>query len=335
MTHRDRVEAALALDVADRPPVGMWGHDYLREWSPTDLADAHIRAQRRFGWDFVKFQPRATCFGEAFGSEFRPSGDPHEFPVFVRAAVEDPEGLGRLDPVPASVPALADQTEALKLVVSALGPDVPVIQTVFSPLSVADFLIPGEEPKSIVPVLRERPEVVTRAMRAIAHTMADFARRSIEAGAAGIFFGILGFAGEDVLSEWEYEELALPHDRAVLEALPPRAWFNVVHLCGPRAHFGLAGQFPAHAFSWSVHDEGNPSLAEGIERTGRAAMGGVAQRSTLLTGPPSAIADEVRAAASSNGGRGIFVAPGCSIPTNTPEANLTAVSEAAGATADV
>jgi uroporphyrinogen decarboxylase len=332
MKPRDRVEAALALDIADRPPVSMWGHDYLREWSVKDLADSHIQAQRRFGWDFVKFQPRATCYGEAFGTEFRPSGDPHEFPVFVRPAVQDPQELSRIEPVPASVAPLADQVEAVGLVASELGPGVPVLQTVFSPLSVADFLVPGEGPKSILPALKEEPDAVTRAMRAIAETMIDFARRSIEAGAAGIFFGILGFAGDDVLSERDYEELALPHDLTVLTNLPSAAWFNVVHLCGPRAHFGLAGRFPAQAFSWSVHDEGNPSLAEGIERTGRAAMGGVAQRTTLVTGPANAIADEVRVAASSKGGRGILVAPGCSIPTETPVAHLEAVSKAAGAT---
>ena len=38
MTGRQRVEAALAMEVADRPPVGAWGHTYREEWSPEDLA---------------------------------------------------------------------------------------------------------------------------------------------------------------------------------------------------------------------------------------------------------------------------------------------------------
>jgi len=133
MKPRERVEAAISLDIADRPPVGVWGHDYLREWSPRDLADAHIRAQRRLGWDFVKFQPRATCLGAAFGSEFRPSGDPHQFPVLVRPGVQDPADLGLIGAVAATVAPLADQVKGVELVAAAVSPDVPVLQTVSVP----------------------------------------------------------------------------------------------------------------------------------------------------------------------------------------------------------
>ncbi|TMC33908.1 MAG: hypothetical protein E6J28_13740 [Chloroflexi bacterium] len=66
MTGRKRVEAAIAMGVADRPPVGAWGHTYREEWSPSDLAAITVDRARRFGWDFVKFQPRAST-STAFG----------------------------------------------------------------------------------------------------------------------------------------------------------------------------------------------------------------------------------------------------------------------------
>src|SRR5438046_4744443 len=72
MTGRKRVEAAIAMGVADRPPVGAWGHTYREEWSPPDLAAITVDRARRFGWDFVKFQPRASPFAEAFGSVSHP-----------------------------------------------------------------------------------------------------------------------------------------------------------------------------------------------------------------------------------------------------------------------
>lgn len=326
MNPRARVEAALALDVADRPPVGAWGHDYLSEWSPRDLAESHIRAQRRFGWDFVKFQPRATCFGEAFGSEFRPSGDPHEGPVFVRTGTAGASDLAGIEPVRIDTGPLADQVASLRRVAEALGQEVPVIQTVFSPLSVADFVL-GEGPKAIIPALRDHPEAVARAMGSIAATLVDFIGASVDAGAAGIFFAVVQLATEDLLSQREYEELVLPFDLRVLQALPSAAWFNVAHLCGSRIHFGLSRLLPVQAISWSANDLGNPSLEDGIQLSGKAAMGGVGHQTTLLTGPEEAIAAEASGAAAANGGRGIFVAPGCSVPTRTPPSHLSALAD--------
>ena len=79
MEGSERVRAALAmepLDGRDRPPAAWWAHTYVEEWSPASLARVTLERQRRFGWDFVKVQPRATCFAEAFGSTYRPSGRP-------------------------------------------------------------------------------------------------------------------------------------------------------------------------------------------------------------------------------------------------------------------
>ena len=44
MTGRERVQAAIAMGVADRPPVGAWGHTYREEWSPRSAGGHHHRA---------------------------------------------------------------------------------------------------------------------------------------------------------------------------------------------------------------------------------------------------------------------------------------------------
>ncbi len=323
-----RVRAALSLERPDRPPFGWWGHTYRQEWSPRDLAAVTVERQRAYGWDFVKLQPRACCFAEAFGSVYRPSGDPGEGPVLVRPAVAAPEDWSRIPAADARVPALADQVEALRLVADALGLSVPVIQTVFSPLMVAAYLI-GEDRPRMARTLRERPEDVGPALARIADALADLAVASVEAGAAGIFFAIAGFASEDLLSAAEYEELVLPHDRRVLDAVPPGAWFNVLHLCGPRQRLALASDLPTHVVSWSVHEPGNPSLAEGRAVTGRAVMGGIDQAETLVRGTPGDVLEQGRAAVHSAGGVGFLLGPGCSVPPEAPEANLRAFAASA------
>jgi uroporphyrinogen decarboxylase len=328
MNGRKRVEAALAMGVADRPPVGAWGHTYREEWSPGDLAAVTIERARRFGWDFVKFQPRASTFAEAFGSTYQPSGHSMRAPILIRAAVPDLDSWKSVRLT--NRQALDDQVESIGVVARELGRDVPVIQTVFSPLTVGGYLV-GKSQSRVVRELRQHPEIVGPALDRIAEGLVDFSRRSVEAGAAGIFFAVSGYAGDKVMKEAVYRDLALAHDLAVLDALPGEAWFNVVHLCGSNLNFALARELPAQAVSWSIHNQGNPSLREGRDIAGRAVMGGLSQRATLVYGPGSKIEAEARAAANDTGGRGLLLAPGCSVPPRVREANLAAMMTAVAA----
>src|SRR6202162_5825688 len=328
MKGRERVEAALAMGVADRPPVGAWGHRYREEWSPADLAAVTVERARQFGWDFVKFQPRATCFAEAFGSVYEPAGHRLKGPVLVRSVVPDLEAWRT---VSASNPkVLHDQAESLGMVARELGRGVPVIQTVFSPLTVAGYLV-GKSKSRVVRELRNHPDVVRPALERIADVLVDFSKRSIKAGAAGVFYAISGYTSKDAMPESVYRELVLPLDVSVLDRLPREAWFNAVHLCGSNLQFALSRDMPAQVISWSVHNQGNPTLAEGRTISGRAVMGGLGQRGSLLYGPPAAVEAEARAAVAETGGRGLLLAPGCSVPTRAKDVNLAAMVSALAA----
>jgi len=325
MEPKARVRAALSLERPDRPPAAWWGHTYREEWSPRNLAAVTVARQREYGWDFVKLQPRACCFAQAFGREYRPSEDFRSAPVVVSPPVTTPDEWLRLPSADATAPSLLGQVEALRLIVEELGPSVPVIQTVFSPLTVAGYMV-DEDRRWMAGQLREHPGEVGAALQRIAGALADFAALSVKTGAAGIFYAISGYASADLLTVEEYERLALPHDLSVLARIPNDAWFNVLHLCGPRIHFGLVSALRSHAVSWSVHEPGNPSLAEGRSRSGRAVMGGIDQIHTLVEGTPEAVLEETRAAVSSTDGVGLLLAPGCSVPPEAPKENLRAVT---------
>jgi uroporphyrinogen decarboxylase len=328
MTGRERVEAALAMGVADRPPVGAWGHTYREEWNPEALAAITVGRARQFGWDFVKFQPRASCFAEAFGSVYEPSGHRLKGPVLVSPAVPDTDAWESLELV--NPDALDDQVKAIGVAARELGPDVPVIQTVFSPLTVGGYLV-GKSQSKILRELRLNPDLVGAALEGVADALVDFSRRSVKAGAAGVFYAISGYAGRGVMKEAEYRELILPLDLRVLKRMPKQAWFNVVHLCGSNLNFGLARDLPAQAVSWSIHNQGNPSLVEGRQIAGRAVMGGLGQRASLVYGPPADVEAEARRAVAATGGRGLLLAPGCSVPPRARDINLAAMAAAVAA----
>jgi uroporphyrinogen decarboxylase len=326
---RARVEAALAGGDVDRPPAGAWGHRYRDEWSPDKLAEATIDRARRFGWDFVKFQPRATFFAEAFGAPYRSAGHALRRPVLDEPPVKGLDDWAGVRLVNREV--MDEQVRSLGAVASGLGDRVPVLQTVFSPLSVASYLV-GRENRRMVRELRQHPEVVQPAMERIADALIDFSRASVEAGAAGVFYAISGFASPDSMPAAVYEELVLPLDRRILEALPAAAWCNVLHLCGSHITVDVARKLPVQVLSYSIHNQGNPSLGEARRASGKAVMGGLEQRRTLVGGPPDAIEEQVRAAkAETDGGRGLLLAPGCSVPPQAPDRNLITMMEASAA----
>jgi uroporphyrinogen decarboxylase len=225
---------------------------------------------------------------------------------------------------------LDEQVRALALVVGELGDSVPVIQTVFSPITVADYLV-GRDKRALVRELRQHPEVLVPALEKIMDALAGFARASVEAGAAGVFYAISGFASPDSMPNQVYDELLFPIDQRFIEALPAQAWFNVLHLCGSHVNMDVARRLPVQAVSYSIHNRGNPSLVEAQKLTGKAVMGGLEQRKVLVGGPSVTIERQVRAAISSTGGRGLLIAPGCSVPTRASEANLRLMMKAASA----
>jgi len=325
---RARVEATLVGGNVDRPAAGAWGHRYRDEWSPERLAQVTVERARRFEWDFVKFQPRATFFAEAFGAQYRPAGHSLRAPVTDEPrikALEDWQGLVLVNPQ-----VMDDQVRALELVVEGLGDRVPVLQTVFSPLSVASYLV-GRENRKLVREMRENPEVVLPALDRIADALIDFSRKSVAAGAAGIFYAISGFATPDAMPAVVYDALVFPTDLRIVEALPAAAWFNVVHLCGSRVNMDVARRLPVQALSYSIHNKGNPPLGEARRLAGKAVMGGLEQRGVLVGGPPDAIQAQVQDAIASTGGRGLLLAPGCSVPPRAPEVNLRTMMQAAAA----
>ena len=328
MDSRARVEAALAGGDVDRPPAGAWGHRYRDEWTPDRLAEVTVERARRFGWDFVKFQPRATFFAEAFGTPYRFSGHSLRAPVMERSSVPDLDAWERLALVDRAV--MDQQADTLGVVARELGERVPVIQTVFSPLSVASYLV-GRENRRLVRELRASPDVVLPALNRIADALIDFSRRSVSAGAVGIFYAISGFATRDAMPPAVYDELVLPIDRRIVESLPSEAWFNVLHLCGSHLSIDVGARLPVQAVSYSIHNQGNPPLGETRRVTGRAVMGGLEQRRVLVGGPAAEIRRQAADAIASTGGRGLLLAPGCSVPPRAPDANLRAMMEAAAA----
>ena len=318
------MRAALAGAPVDRAPAGFWGHDFTREWSAEGLAAAMLERFHRHDWDYMKVNPRATYYAEAWGCRYEPSGNASDGPVTKAYVLKSAEDLSRVGRVSSSEGPFAEQLAALRLIGAGIG-EADFIQTVFSPLSVVGRLAGGEV-GAVRDWMEREPALLEGALGAIAETLAEYAAACLDAGAAGIFFATTEWATRNNLDAERYARFGRPYDLRVLEAVRV-ADFNVLHVCRGNNLLTELLDYPVQAFNWADREAGNPSLAEVAARTDKAVMGGVAQ-ATIAQGAPDEVHAQVRAAIDSTGGRRLLIAPGCSISPQTPEANLRAAREA-------
>src|SRR5262249_354877 len=142
---------------------------------------------------------------------------------------------------------------------AALEPDVPLLHTIFSPLTVAMKLSNTQA----VGHSRSNPGELKNAL----HVITEVTRRCVESshavGADGFCFATQ-CADEAVMSVDAYREFGLSFDLAVLEAVPSDA-IVLLHLHGSRPMFDLQAEFPVQVINW--HDRrAEPSLRDGRAR---------------------------------------------------------------------
>jgi uroporphyrinogen decarboxylase len=325
MTKRERVMAALHGEAVDRVPVAFWLHNFVTENSAEGLAGETLRLAKTFDWDYLKPQSRAQCFAEAWGLEYRASSDRAVPFTVTRAPVGDAAALAMLEPADPLAGALGEQLEALRLIRAAVGPDTPVIWTVFSPLMVMPFLMTGGR-EQVLSVMRSAPTALEHALDAVAVTLGAYAGACLHAGADGLFYAT-NLATRSLMTAAECRRFQRPYDLRVLTAVAS-APFNLLHVCGEGALFDEFLDYPVTAFSWATVP-GNPTLAEGQLKTGRAVVGGFPGKPEIVRFTGAELAGRARSAIAETGGRRLLLGPDCSINPDTPEPLLHAAGAAA------
>jgi uroporphyrinogen decarboxylase len=306
--------------------MSFWGHFYDREHTARDLAEATLEFRARYDWDFVKLNPRATYHSEPWGVAFTPSRHPLQKTLRTDWPVRVPEDLDRIRALPGDAGALGEQLEAIRLVRKGLPPDVLLVETVFSPLSIVADLC--ENTAFVERVLAADPERARRAMEAVTATFEDFVPRALAAGADGIYFATVEWAtAERGWSPADYRAFAGPADLRVL-ARAAGAPFNVLHVCRARSFVRALADYPVHAVSWATTEDGNPNLRDGLGFVRGAAIGGLGHEDALVAPDADLALAQLEAGFAQTGGRRWIIAPGCSTLPHTPPERLEVLREA-------
>src|SRR6185503_9159674 len=322
MTKRQRVMAALQGRPVDRLPLAFWLHNFATENSARGLADETRRLARTFDWDFLKPQSRAQCFAEMWGLTYAPSGEKARPYTVTYAPVGSADDLARLPAVDPREGALGEQLEALRLIRGAVGPDVPIIWTVFAPPMILPMLARGGRDQAMS-FLRAAPREAARAFDVMAETLAEYARLCLAAGADGLFYAT-NVATRALMTAEECRRWQRPWDLRILKAVEA-APFNLLHVCGAGIQLEEFADYPVTAFSFATVP-GNPTLTEARARTGRAVVGGLPAKPEIAGMTEAALVDRARAATREMD-RGLLLGPDCSINPDTPERLLHAVGQ--------
>ena len=294
MTSRNRVDRTLRGLDTDRPPVAVWLHFASEHLSPAEAAELHLRYQRAYGWDFVKVM------------------HDYRWPLFPDGDPASGEALRATRPLTLEAPALAAQLELVRRVRDGVDPDVPVIETLFDPLQT----LVRSSGRSVLALARAEPEASLAALDAVQETLLTYLEALRQAGVDGVFYSINGAVGpgHGGLERHEFDRLAAPYDRAILEAAS--GMIRIGHVHGFGLDFERVLAYPVEAFNWS-HLHGAPSLAEARELTERALIGGIDEIDFASQTLGEAELG-IRRAVAEAGRSGLLIGPGCTVPPDTP-----------------
>lgn len=323
MNHWQRIEAAVQGQPTDRPPVSLWRHFPVDDEDPDKLVAHTLKWQREWQFDLVKFMPSGTYGVEDWGAVSAYRGSPNGAREVIRPAVVRTEDWLRLAPLDVRQGSYGRQNQALAAVARELGGEVPLLQTVFSPLTTARKLAT----EGLFADLRCSPQVLEQALGVITEVTIRFALDALAAGAHGVFLATQ-LASHRMLSTAEYERFGKAYDLQVLAALRGKARVNLLHAHGHDIMFDLLADYPVEMINWHDRTAG-PTLSQAAPRFAGLMVGGLNENATLLTGTAAAIEAEVHEALAQTGGRRLMLGPGCVAPVATPPEHIAAMLRAA------
>jgi len=314
----ERIKRALAGQPVDRPPISFWAHNFALENSPSDLAGETVRQFRLYDWDFIKVQSRGSCFAEGWGNQYIRSTERAVQPKLKAWPIHTSSDLNKIRPIDPEEGALGEQLVALRAIRKEVGPEVPIMLTIFAPAMILSYLV-GESPARMLELIRSHTVEAETTLATICDTCKDYARACLRYGADGIFLAIKACSSNQMTRE-EYAHFGLPYDRPILDAAK-EGWLNMLHLCGPSLYFDVVESLPSQLLNFTL-EAGNPSLSVAQAKANRCVIGGVSAKPRIRNMTPEQVTAEVKAAILDTGGIRMMIGPGCSVSPDTPEVNL-------------
>ncbi|HWR56690.1 MAG: uroporphyrinogen decarboxylase family protein [Bacillota bacterium] len=287
------------------------------------IAKAQIAAYKLFRYDVIRVFTDLYVQAEAMGATVHYPLD--ETAYLAEPAIADISQIDRLLPAnPHKDGNLPHHLEAMKITLEEVGGEVPVTGALTGPFTNASFLIGTEK---LVRLIGKNPRVVHQLCEISLQTAFAYAEAIIKAGCIPSITDAM--CSSTIISPRQFQEFAQPYLKRLIDFIHARGKAVTLHICGKTARI-WEGMCDAGADCLSIDNEAN--LAEAKEKVGHRVrlMGNVRPSEIMLQGTPADVRRAVYhcVAQAYDNPRGYIVASGCSLPTETPFANIHAMLDA-------
>lgn len=320
ITHRERLAACLRGDIPDRSLVALWRHFPIDDQSPDNLAEAHLAFQRMYDFDIVKVTPASSFCLKDWGVEDLWEGSSEGTRRYIKHVISDPRDWEKLSILDPSSPFLDGQLACLRKIRQGLGPDTPMLQTIFNPLAQAKHLAAGE---TLLVHLRKYPDAVLKGLETITKTTLKFIEAALETGIDGIFYAVQ-HAQAALLSQDEFVYFSQSSDLTLLKSASSLGC-NMLHMHGDHIYFDVLSKYPVDILNWHDRETG-PSLSEAKKLFKGTLCGGLS-RDSLVYNTPLEIKVEANDAIEQIEHKRMILSTGCVVPIIAPHGNIQAARQ--------
>ncbi len=219
----------------------------------------------------------------------------------------------------------AEQLECLRILRQRLGPEVPLIDTLFEPFFSLLFAVGFSRAQFI----RSHPDEAAAMLGALTDTFADYVAEARKTPVDGFLYAtnacILAPSSRGI-DDAEYRRFHRPYDLRLLQAM--EGTVRIVHAHGNPLDITRILDYPCEVLSWSDRLAGNPSIAAVRKLTAICLMGGVDESKLQERSLPEIRAEVADALGQAGGPRNFILSPGCNVASGVATRSLLCMRDA-------
>ncbi|MFZ4826354.1 MAG: uroporphyrinogen decarboxylase family protein [Phototrophicaceae bacterium] len=287
----------------------------------SDHVQALIHFQELFDWDVLVIHPPSSYAVADYGVQSEWNGHHHGDRQLLKHIIQrslDWTEIRNLDPERGE---LGKQLEVTRQLVEHFKKSVPILVSIYSPLSQATRL---SGHATLLDHLRTRPDRLKSCLNVLTETTLNYVNVLRKLGVDGIVY-IVEYGDYGMLAKGEYESFGVPYDLKILGEMVERTPFNLLHLRGNSPMFDVFKNYPTQATNWNSQAD-KVDLVQGKSLSLGAVCGG-AQTNTLLFSTPSEIRQQANHALREVNRRRIILTAEDTVSIASPLANLKAFSQ--------